>query len=243
MKKPLLMQIKIIGTRKLFSKPLPRHMKKFASILFLFITLNLFGQTPAPLAIKPSTKYTLQIDAGLNYFRYSEIPIIGSVSNPIASHYEALTIVRELNPTFSISLSLRNTNYGRKQYIYVFDGTNYLTPVTHQWNYWTIQTPIQIKVKPFQSKKLSLNAGGYLGFNYYNSESTSSEDFKVRHDNYKNILDIGVVVGIDYNWYKKGEFSIGNSLTYFRGYPYLSPFTYTRRAQGMTIGCSAKWGL
>ena len=150
MKKPLLMQIKIIGTRKLFSKPLPRHMKKFASILFLFITLNLFGQTPAPLAIKPSTKYTLQIDAGLNYFRYSEIPVIGSVSNPIASHYEALTIVRELNPTFSISLGLRNTNYGRKQYIYVFDGTNYLTHVNHQWNYWTIQTPIQIKIKPFQ---------------------------------------------------------------------------------------------
>ena len=115
-------------------------------------------------------------------------------------------------------------------------------PLSQQWNYWTIQTPVQIKVKPFQSKKLSLNAGGYLGFNYYNSESTSSSIFKIQHDNEKNALDIGMNVGIDYNWFKKGDFTLGNSVSYYRGFAYLSHYSL-ERSQGLTIGCTAKWGF
>lgn len=224
-------------------KTLAHHMKKFASILFLFSTLNLYGQTPAPLAIKPSKKYTLQIDAGVNYFRYSYYG--GGGNREITtSHYEAISIERELNPTFSVSLGLRNTNYGYKRHINEFDGTNgkWNTNIVQQWNYWTIQTPVQIKVKPFQSKKLSLNAGGYLGFNYYNSESTSSTIYTIPHDNEKNLLDIGMNVGIDYNWFKKGDFTLGNSVSYYRGFAYVSHYTL-ERSQGLTIGCTAKWGL
>ena len=226
-------------------------MKKFASILFLFNTLNLFGQTPAPLAIKPLKKYTLQIDAGVNFFRYSREQFTlwprSTYSNPenTASHYEAITITSELNPTISFSLGIRNINYEYKSHFSAFDATteNVTSNNILQWNYRTIQTPIQIKIKPLTSKKLSFIAGGYLGYNYHNSESTLSSEIQIPHDNMKNKLDKGIILGMDYDWFKMGDLLIGNSLSYYRGYPYLHPFKYTRRSQGLTIGFTAKWGL
>jgi hypothetical protein len=242
------MQIKIIGTRKLFNKPQPRHMKKFASILFLFSTLNLFGQTPAPLAIKPSKKYTLQIDAGVNCFRYRSFSRLNGNAEISVSHYEAITIDRKLNPTFSVSLGIRNTNYGYKTHIDAFDELGNLlgSNIVAEWNYWTIQTPIQIKIKPFKSKKLSLNAGGYLGYNYFNSVSNSISVNKIQRFYQKNLLDKGIIVGVDYDWFKRGDFTIGNSLTYYRGYAYLNRYAfeyYKSRSHGITIGCTAKWGF
>jgi hypothetical protein len=64
----------------------------------------------------------------------------------------------------------------------------------------------------------------------------------VPHDNEKNKLDIGMNVGIDYNWFKKGDFTLGNSVSYYRGFAYLDRYSFNR-AQGLTIGCTAKWGF
>jgi Outer membrane protein beta-barrel domain len=219
-------------------------MRKILSILSLVSSLNLFGQSPTPVANKPSNKYTLQIDAGINYFRYSSFGMTRRGYPLTESHYEAITVDRQLNPNFSISMGLRNTNYGYKRITDIFDinGNQIGNNITQQWNYWTIQTPIQIKYRPFQSKRISLNAGGYLGYNYFNSESSSSPVIKTKHDNDKNPLDIGMNVGMDFNWYKKGDFTLGNSVTYYRGFTYLSYFS-TIRAQGLTIGCTAKWGF
>ena len=50
------------------------------------------------------------------YFRYSYYGGRGN-REITTSHYEAITLDKELNPTFSVSLGLRNTNYGYKRHI------------------------------------------------------------------------------------------------------------------------------
>ena len=114
-----------------------------------------------------------------------------------------------------------------------------------KYNYWTIQTPLQIKIKPFKSKALSLNFGGYLGFNYYNSASSSNSNITANQNEDKQLLDKGIIAGIDYIWLKKGNFTFGNSLSYYCGLSDLNPMQpflvafgiphIVTKSQGITI--------
>jgi hypothetical protein len=100
-------------------------------------------------------------------------------------------------------------------------------------------------MKLLKSKKLAINFGGYLGFNYYNSASSSNSLVQVNPNKDKNATDKGLIVGLDYTWFKRGNFKLGNSISYSRGFNNIAPnSTYvTRRAQGLTIGLTCKWAL
>ncbi len=97
--------------------------------------------------------------------------------------------------------------------------------------------PLQVIIKPFKSKKLSFNFGGYLGYNYFNSSSVSNPLITFETDNNKNLIDKGLIVGLDYTWFKRGNFKLGNSISYYRGFNNIAPnSTYvTRNSQGLNI--------
>jgi hypothetical protein len=151
-----------------------------------------------------------------------------------------VSIEKELNPTFSVSFGVRNTNYGLKltSQLTDFDGHPTGETVVTKFNYWTIQTPLQVIIKPFKSKNLSFNFGGYWGYNYYNSTTSPFPLLPTDPNQNKNTIDKGLLVGIDYTCLKRGNFNLGNSISYYRGFNNIAPnSTYvTRRSQGLTVG-------
>lgn len=222
-------------------------MRKFSTILFIFSALRLFGQSPAVSVPQKTKKFSLQFDAGVNNFHYYGHSL-WNIYDVSSSHFEALTVEKELNPSFSISLGIRNINYGLKitsLYLTDLDGNVIDNNVVTKYNYWTIQTPLQIKIKPFKSKKFSLNFGGYLGYNYYVNATSSNPLFIQNPSKDKNVLDKGILIGIDYTWFKRGNFNLGNSISYYRGINNIRPNSnyITRKSQGLTIGFTGKWTL
>ncbi len=225
-------------------------MKKLATILSMFYALSLFAQSPAVSVPQKTKKLSLQFEAGVNNFHYYGDPVF-EMYDISQSHYEAVTVEKELNPTFSVSFGIRNTNYGIKLSIprTTDNSGNLIYNVLINSNHWTIQTPVQIKIMPLKSKALSLNFGGYLGFNYYNSASSSNPLIKTIPNTEKNLFDMGIILGIDYTWFKSGNFALGNSLSYYRGFNDLNPNPFgldkyiPTNANGLTIGFTGKWAL
>ena len=230
-------------------------MKKLTTILTMFCALSLFAQSPAVSVPQKTKKLSLQFEAGVNNFHnYGDA--FFERYDISQSHYEAVTVEKELNPTFSISLGIRNINYGLKlSHLTTLDNNGNLISnnINVKYNYWTIQTPLQIKIKPFKSKALSLNFGGYLGFNYYNSASSSNSNITANPNEDKQLMDKGIIAGLDYIWLKKGNFTFGNSLSYYCGLSDLNPMQpflvafgiphIVTKSQGITIGFTGKWGL
>ena len=222
-------------------------MKKFTTILFMFCALSLFAQSPADSVPQKTKKLNIQFEAGVNNFQYYG-HWFWNIVDVSVSHYEAVSIEKELNPTFSLSFGIRNINYGIKSTgwnLTDLNGNVIANNVVHKFNYWTIQTPLQFKMKLLKSKKLAINFGGYLGFNYYNSASSSNSLVQVNPNKDKNTTDKGLIVGLDYTWIKRGNFKLGNSISYYRGFNNIAPnSTYvTRRTQGLTIGFTGKFAF
>ena len=230
-------------------------MKKFTNILFIFSALSLFAQSPAVYVPQKTKKWNIQFEAGVNNFHnYGDA--FYERYDASQSHYEAVMVEKELNPSFSVSLGIRNINYGLKlSHLSTFDNNGNLITnnIDVKYNYWTIQTPLQIKIKPFKSKRFSFNLGGYLGFNYYNSASSSNSNLTANPNEDKQLMDKGIIAGIEYNWLKKGNFTLGNSLSYYCGLSDLNPMQpflvafgiphIVTKSQGITIGFTGKWAF
>ena len=229
-------------------------MKKSSTILFIFSALRLFGQSPAVSVPHKTKKFSLQFEAGINNFHNYGDPIYERY-DVSQSHFEAVTIEKELNSTFSVSLGARNINYGLKATVELTDNNGNPTGEkgVFNYNYWTIQTPLQLKIKPLNSKKLAFNFGGYLGFNYFNYATSSNANLKVNQNDYKHLMDIGMTAGIEYDWFKKGNFTLGNSISYYVGFSDLNsmpPFFLffgiphiVKKSQGLTVGFTGKWDI
>jgi hypothetical protein len=66
-------------------------------------------------------------------------------------------------------------------------------------------------------------------------------------------MDKGIIAGIEYDWLKKGNFTLGNSLSYYRGLtdlnsmePFLVAFGIPHiitKSQGLTIGFTGKFAF
>jgi len=229
-------------------------MKKISTILFIFSALRLFGQSPAVSVPQKTKNFCLQFEAGINNFHYygDQIYERYDVSQ---SHFEVVTIEKELNSTFSVSLGVRNINYGLKATVELTDNNGNPTGErgVFNYNYWTIQTPLQLKIKPLNSKRLAFNFGGYLGFNYFNYATSSNVNLKVNQNEYEHLMDIGMNAGMEYDWFKKGNFTLGNSISYYVGFSDLNsmepfflffgiPHTITK-SQGLTVGFTGKWDI
>lgn len=217
-------------------------MKKFGIILTLIIIVisSIFAQATALPVPNKSKKINIQFEAGINNFRFYD-HFLWNFCDVSQSHYESISIEKELNNFFSISCGLRNTNYGIQMSNLALSDNNgniIAKNIVANFNYWTIQTPIQIKIKPFPSKKLSIHFGGYLGFNYFNSASSSNSKLLTYPDKYKNQIDKGYIIGCDYQWYKRKNFILGNSISFYNGLNNIAPTVnhIPRKAQGLTIG-------
>ena len=230
-------------------------MKKFVTILLIFSALDLFGQSTVISVPKKTKKLSIQIEAGVNNFHNYGDPLFERY-DVSQSHYEAVTVEKELNQYISVSLGIRNTNYGLKlSNLTTHDNNGNLIAknINVKYNYWTIQTPLQIKIKPFKSKNIALNFGGYLGFNYYNNATSSNSNLTVNQNDRKYLMDKGIIAGIEYDWLKKGNFTLGNSVSYYRGLsdlnsmePFLVAFGIPHiitKSQGLTIGFTGKFAF
>ncbi len=230
-------------------------MKKLSTILLMFSALSLFAQSPAVSVPQKTKKMSIHFEAGVNNFHHYGHSLMDRY-DVSSSHFESFTIEKELSQYISISLGARNVNYGLKESnIPIFDinGNEIANNVVVYHNHWTIQTPLQMIVKPFKSKNFSINFGGYLGYNYYNSTSSSNPNFKINEDNSKYLLDLGMNFGVGYDWFKKGNFTIGNTISYYIGFsdlnpmqPFLVAFGIPHipiKSNGLTIGFVGKFGF
>lgn len=179
--------------------------------------LKLEGQTLNSAPVTKPSDWSLNVELGINRFEYQYSNFPFADFYPVASHYESVSITKDINPRVSVSFGLRNLSYGYTRII----PTMNITPIDAAWYNWTIQTPLSVKIKPFLSQKLYVDLGMYLGFNYHNSAtliSSSSEDnFIIKPLPVKNKIDKGLTVGMEYYWLNKGKFSLGNSFTYYKG--------------------------
>lgn len=229
-------------------------MKNLATFLLLLSAKSIFAQSHVVSFPQKTKKFNIQFEAGLNNFRNYGDPIFDRY-DVSQSHYEAVSIERRLNQVFSVSFGIRNINYCLKSTSEFTDNNGNPTGeyFESKYNYWTIQTPLQIKFKPFQMHDLSLNFGGYLGFNYYNYATSSSPKFEINQNEDKYLMDKGILVGVDYKWLKKGNFTLGNSLSYYAGLSDLNPMPpflvafgiphITTKAQGLAIGFTGTFGF
>ncbi len=236
------------------SKPKRKPMKKIAPFMFFCIALNVFGQSHAVSVPQKTNKFSVQFEVGLNNFHNYGDPLFDRY-DVSQSHYEAVAVEKELNSAFSASFGIRNINYGLKATVLLTDINGNPTGENGvlNYNYWTIQTPLQLKIKPFKSKQLSFNFGGYLGFNYLNYATSSTAQIKVNQNENKQLMDIGLISGMEYEWFKKGNFTLGNSISYYVGFSDLNsmePFFVAfgiphivTKSEGLTIGFTGKWTL
>ena len=82
-------------------------MKKFATILLIFSALNLFAQSTVISIPKKTKELSIQIEAGIHNFHNYGDPIFERYDIS-QSHYEAVTVEKELNQSISVSLGIRN---------------------------------------------------------------------------------------------------------------------------------------
>lgn len=218
---------------------------------FILSFLKLEGQTGSATPVAKTSDWSLNVEVGLNRFEYQYSNFPFADFYPVASHYEAVSLTKDINPRVSVSFGLRNLSYG---YTRTFPTMN-TTPIDAAWYNWTIQTPLSVKIKPFLSQKLYVDMGVYFGFNYHNSAtliSSSNEDnFVVNPLPVKNEIDNGLTLGLEYYWFNKGKFSLGNSFTYYRGFNdirnlegYSQPtYPFNYKAEGFTFAFKSAFRL
>ncbi len=218
---------------------------------YILTILKLEGQTVNANLDAKTSDWSLNVELGVNRFEYNYSNFPFSNFYPVASHYEAVSLSKDINPRVSVSLGLRNLSYGFLRTIPTTDGTS----ADAAWYSWTIQTPLSVKVKPILSQKLFVDFGVYFGFNYHNSASiynnSTDEKISIMPVAVKNKIDKGLTVGLEYYWFNKGKFSLGNAFSYYKGLNdirnlegYSQPTSdYNFKAEGFTFAFKSSFRL